>query len=447
MNRFKEPEAAGNAHRAHSLAQLDELLAQRQSEANVTRREFFAPRLDSPQHYEADAAILRLQFAQMLGWPLCPAPVAAARRIEESFVGEDDLGRIYRLRIPGVGPLDLYGLLFVPPGDGPFPLVLAQHGGLGTPELAAGLAGNSANYHDMARRPMERGAMVFAPQLFLTWGESAGPNRDQAALDTQLQQLGGSRAALELALLTRALDVFCARSDVDSQRIGMIGLSYGGFYTLALAALDVRIKVALSSCFFNDRHRYNWSDWVWKGSARRFLDAEIASLVCPRALWIEIGERDELFAANGAQEPMQAVQARYEALGIASKLGFKCHAHGHDDGLGFLAAHAPRGNLRRHRLSVLLGFGRVAGTIRARAANRKSVGAATQHARGDDQRVERMDGRLLSRTRHAPRLWLSRSDSPRFRDVSLAVAAPSHRVVFGNHLHDQIGHGARAARQ
>jgi dienelactone hydrolase len=344
MPLFSEPQDAGNAHRAQSIEQLNQLIKERKQEADTSRVRFFAPRVDSIQHYEVDTARLRRDFAQMLGWPLVETPPPPQRRVLTTLVGEDEASKIYRLRIPAIGPLDLYGVLFVPPGPGPFPLIIAQHGGQGTPELASELSVDSSNYHDMARRPVQRGAMVFAPQLFLNWQKEWGPGRDQFDLDKDLKQLGGSRAALELLMLRRALDHLLTRPDVDTKRVGMIGLSYGGFYTLAFAALDTRIKVALSSCFFNDRYRYNWSDWVWTGSALKFFDAEIASLVCPRPLFLEIGENDELFTPDLVATELAKVEARYKALNIGERLGFKKHLYGHafdpaNDGLDFVFRH------------------------------------------------------------------------------------------------------------
>ncbi len=43
----------------------------------------------------------------------------------------------------------------------------------------------------------------------------------------------------------RALDVLCQRPEVDSSRIGIVGMSQGGGLTLAVAALDRRPVVAL----------------------------------------------------------------------------------------------------------------------------------------------------------------------------------------------------------
>jgi dienelactone hydrolase len=44
----------------------------------------------------------------------------------------------------------------------------------------------------------------------------------------------------------RALDVLCARADVDADRVGCAGLSGGGLRTVMLAGLDERIKCAVS---------------------------------------------------------------------------------------------------------------------------------------------------------------------------------------------------------
>ena len=344
MPPFKEAPDAGNAQRVQSLEQLNKLLEERRRAADAQRTRFFVPRTDSAAHYAHDTARLRQEFAATLGWPVAQPPPAPPRPVQETFVGEDDACRIFRLRIPALGPLDLYGLLFVPHGKGPFSLIVAQHGGQGTPEMVSGLSVESGNYHDMARRPVARGAVVFAPQLFLSWQKAWGPSHDQFDIDHDLKQLGGSRTAMELLLLRRALDYLLTRPDVDAKRTGIIGLSYGGFYAMACAALDTRLRVCLSSCWFNDRYRYNWSDWVWTGSALRFLDAEIASLVCPRPLFVEIGAHDEAFGPEGVPAELEKVQSRYQALHVAPLLGFKKHDYGHafdpaDDGLNFVFSH------------------------------------------------------------------------------------------------------------
>lgn len=100
----------------------------------------------------------------------------------------------------------------------------------------------------MTRRVLRHGIAVFAPQLF-RWDEKYGRRPDSGQMDQQCKQLGGSLAALEIHMLRRALDYLATRAEIIPGRIGMIGLSYGGFHTLFTTAAEPRIKVAVSSCF------------------------------------------------------------------------------------------------------------------------------------------------------------------------------------------------------
>jgi dienelactone hydrolase len=213
---------------------------------------------------------------------------------------------------------------------------------LGTPEVCSGFF-DSGNYHDMSRRVLRRRVAVFAPQLF-RWGEQFGVKHDHAEIDRQLKQLGGSIAALEIWCLQRSLDALLTRPDVDPSRVGMIGLSYGGFHTLFAAATDTRIRVAVSSCFLNDRRLYAGHDWTWFSAANTFFDGEVAALVCPRPLYVEVGARDELFDVESARPVAGQVAGVYGALGIADRFRYKEHPGVHeldpeDDGIDFLIQH------------------------------------------------------------------------------------------------------------
>ena len=342
MKLYREPLDAGSPHRAAHLAQVKKLVRREQRRADARRRRFFRPDTSSVEAYAADIERYREQFKTMLGWPLTEPKPADAPPARVERVARDDLGTIDRVWIETLPGLETYGLLFRPKGRGRRPLVISQHGGGGTPELCSDFFG-SANYNDMTRRVLRRGSVVFAPQLLL-WSEDLGPAHTRQQIDLHLKQLGGSVTALELRELERCIDWLTARPDVDAGRVGMIGLSYGGFYTLFAAAVDTRIKAAVSSCFFNDRKVHAWADWVWPGSAHTFLDAEVAGLICPRALHIEVGVGDEMFAFRDARREAARVQRLYDTLGIPRFMGYKEHAGGHeldveDDGIEFLCRH------------------------------------------------------------------------------------------------------------
>ncbi|MBN8709929.1 MAG: hypothetical protein BGO12_10540 [Verrucomicrobia bacterium 61-8] len=235
-----------------------------------------------------------------------------------------------RIKIQVLGDLKAYGILFLPPSPGRYPLIIAQHGGLGSPELAAGLhPEGSANYNALIKGLLRYPVAVFAPQL-LVWHHGQEPKFDQNELDRSLRQLGGSRAAVDLCMLRASLNWLLAHPEIDAARVGMTGLSYGGFYSLYFGALEPRIRVLASSCFVNDRYRINREDMVWTDVAREFLDAEIGGLFCPRPLFIEAGEQDTVFPAESFLGEARKIARIYDRLGKSGNFVFRTHSGGHE---------------------------------------------------------------------------------------------------------------------
>lgn len=327
---YSESPDIGNEYREKQKGEFDRLIARMRSSSDEQRGVFFNPSTASIQTYEQEIQSYRLQFKEMLGWPLKnPAISPLPPRAEVSFVAEDSLSKIYRVMVEGEYELTTYGLLFLPHTEGPFPLVISQHGGAGTPELCSGLYGPT-NYHDMTRKILRQGIAVFAPQLLLWKEEEYGPKYDRGQIDKQLKQLGSSITAIEIYKLQNSLNYLLSRDDIDAAKVGMIGLSYGGFYTLYMAAVDTRIKAAYSSCFINNRFIYDWPDFTWFNSGNTFLDAEVCGLICPRYLHIEVGKNDELFNYEHAIKEMEKVAKRYEQLNIKDRLSSEVYEGGHE---------------------------------------------------------------------------------------------------------------------
>ena len=161
-------------------------------------------------------------------------------------------------------------------------MVIAQHGGNGTPELLSGMFGSTHNYNDMLHRILKHGVHIFAPSLMIWSIYAYDAPFDRNAIDAKLKRVGSSITALEVYAIERAMDYYQATDYVKN--FGMCGLSYGGFYTLQTAAADTRIRSAISDAYFNERDRYPWPDWVFPSSAYLYDDAEIACLCYPRRL-------------------------------------------------------------------------------------------------------------------------------------------------------------------
>ena len=318
---------------------LKKLVENRRAECDRLRAERM-----SPANIAADREMYRAEYIDLLGWPLNAyeeyrrTPMA----VKKIPHGENDFAVIWQMQFEVLPELWFYGLFFEHKNKSEdLPFVICQHGGLGTPEVVSGVLGETYNYNNLLERAARygTGANTFAPGLYL-WSDDYGPKKDRSAMDNALKQLGGSIAALEVYAIRRTLDWFMDEGIAREGHIGMIGLSYGGSYTLLTAAAEPRITAAYSSCQYNDRYLYNWSDWIWKGSAM-FLDAEMAALVAPRALYLEEGDSDELFDDKTFLAECERAVPFFEAAGAREKLSFRAFAGTHeldkaDDGYDFV---------------------------------------------------------------------------------------------------------------
>lgn len=244
---YSEPIEAGASFREKQQDELKRLVSERRREADERRRRYFQPDLSSAGAYNHSVAHLRREYRAMLGWPLLEdtGGIPAANVIE---VAADEQSEIYRLEIEAMPGVTVYGLLFLPVGKTRYPLVIVQHGGGGTPELCSSFF-DSTNYNDMTRRITRYGVAAFAPQLYL-WSDTFGPAIDRKQMDVDLKQVGSSITALEIFKIQRSLDFLLARYPIEDGRVGMTGLSYGGFYTLYTTANDVdkRFRAQLDIC-------------------------------------------------------------------------------------------------------------------------------------------------------------------------------------------------------
>lgn len=241
----------------------------------------------------------------MLGWPLVNHNTDELPETEFENLSEEDDYTIFRVQFKILDDLKMTGLFFKLKEVKKSPLVIVQHGGEGTPERISGMYDDTVNYNDMLHRVRKQGVHVFAPQLLL-WRDSYNVKYDRKAIDARLKRVGSSITAIEVYGIIQIINYF-ERQDYVST-FGMVGLSYGGFYTLYTAAIDIRIKSAISCSFFNKRDAVPLSDWTWLKSAEKFDDAEIACLIYPRKLCLELGNNDQLFESKYGVESFERLK-------------------------------------------------------------------------------------------------------------------------------------------
>lgn len=123
-----------------------------------------------------------------------------------------------------------------------------------------------------------------------------------------------------------ALEVFCARDDVDAARIGVGGLSGGGLRTNFLAGLDDRVKCAVSVGLLTTwrdflLHRSFMHTWMcFVPLLPRELDfPEILGLRAPLPTLVQNTRADPLFTLGGMEDAVAILGRVYDAAGAAEK--------------------------------------------------------------------------------------------------------------------------------
>lgn len=328
---YEEEVAASNPVRTEQARELDSYIhALKRDERRL--RALFTPDYASLPAYLASTNRLRKTFAASIGYP--PPGQSAKEAPTFTRLGEDAIGTYYRACIPVLPGVHTVGLYIVPKGvKGRAPLIISMHGGGGSPEVATFHGG--ANYHDMVRGGVKRGYVVWAPtHLFHADGF---PDDVRNRMDDRLRLVGTSLTAVEIAKITRSLDVILKRPEVDAKRIAMVGLSYGGYYTLLTTALEPRIKAAVSSCYFGVQEGRYAADELSVPSDFRFMDRftllrdpEIVALICPRPLEIQAGAQDNASHREPGKQLAPQAAAYYHRLGQDSAFRFVVFEGGHE---------------------------------------------------------------------------------------------------------------------
>lgn len=131
------------------------------------------------------------------------------------------------------------------------------------------------------------------------------------------------------------LDYLETRPEVDKGRIGMMGLSQGGTMTTFTAACDPRIRAADIMGYINPWRgfgikRANFcGSQIVPGIYRYFDTDDIAGLIAPRPLLLEMGIYDKCFFIQDMLKGYEGVKRIYNAAGCRDKLWTDIHPGPH----------------------------------------------------------------------------------------------------------------------
>lgn len=289
------------------------------------------------------------EFAAKLRSLLGPhAPPRDWRTVTEDVA---DLGDHQRRQLvlvaEGLAPLPIY--LLLPKGEAkparPGILALHGHGEFGydpvagrddLPGVAEAIA--RSNY-DYGRQLARRGYVVVAPCLIpfgRRLGDRAKYGKQDPCADTfvRMQLLGKVLMAEVLRDCLWALEFLARQEQVDAERLGCVGLSFGGRMTMMTTALEPRIRVAVISGALNVMQeriaqRYGCGAQVIPGLLEYGDVPEIASLIAPRHCVWETGSRDGLIKPKWAEMALERIRRAYRALDAEDRLSVDRFEGGH----------------------------------------------------------------------------------------------------------------------
>lgn len=269
--------------------------------ATVARAERWRRDPSSAEAYAASLAPNRDRFARLIGAiderVRNPEPEYLGLATRPAERGGSSLFTAHAVRWPVYPDVFAEGLLLQPVGA-VRARVVALPDADQTPEMIAGLDASLPESGQFARRLAEAGCQVLIPALTSRASDfSAAPHIGRATnqphrewIYRQAYTFGRHVIGYEVHQVAAAVDWFArANQSGPPAPIGVAGWGEGGLLALYSAALDRRIEAALVSGYFGPRDAV-WSEPIYRnifGLLREFGDAEIASMIAPRALIIE----------------------------------------------------------------------------------------------------------------------------------------------------------------
>ena len=334
---------------------IDRFLLRQIAESPKSRERFWNRDYSSPRAYLESIESNRDRFRRRIGAVDDRLPVRdlelVATLASPSLIAENGRLRVYAVRWPVLEGVDAEGLLVEPAGKARAQVVLIPDADW-TPEMLTGLDPQTPPRLQAARILGEAGCRVLVPVLIDRENTWSGNPRVRMSNQThrefiyrQAYFMGRHLLGFEVQKVLAALDYFSRdRSGPAGQDLplGVAGHGEGGLVAFYSAALDPRVRATLVSGYFQQREQV-WREPVYRnvwGLLQEFGDAEIASLIAPRALLVEAcrgpevpgpppprnGRRD---AASGKLEtpPLASVRAEFrrarqhfERLGIPDRL-------------------------------------------------------------------------------------------------------------------------------
>jgi dienelactone hydrolase len=123
----------------------------------------------------------------------------------------------------------------------------------------------------------------------------------------------------------RLADYLETRPDLDTTRLGAMGISGGGMHTLFSVCVDTRIRACVISGYFCP-----WKDSIFNVNhcacnfvpgLHRFGEIhDLAGLLAPRPLLVEAGTRDPIFPLDGVKDAVERTRRIYRVFNAETEV-------------------------------------------------------------------------------------------------------------------------------
>jgi dienelactone hydrolase len=320
------------------------------SERNLTTIPRLLDQIETGEQWAAKREIIEASWQSLLGTP--PSCFQEAKALHEfeiiEEINEPDHRRC-EIRYTTLDGDEVKASLLLPVtclnSGGKHPAILALHPTtpLGRLDIATKEGRENRMY---ALELVARGYVVLAPDS-ITCGSRIYPEAEAFQTAPFYERYPNwTVMGKMLADHKLAVDILCSLQEVDSERIGVIGHSLGGYNGWFLAGEDERIRAVASSCGFSmftedpELNRWGLRDWFshfpsltvsMKEDLIPFEWHEIAALAAPTPTWMWSGISDRIFP-NWAPiaAGMEDLDSLYRWMGNADAFEFWMGNAGHD---------------------------------------------------------------------------------------------------------------------
>lgn len=297
---------------------IDRFLLRKIEESSGKRARFWTWDATSKEAHASNIERNRIRLRQILGWRDLPGDSRELEVLSTSLdsptIAEDETVKVVAVRWESQPDVHSEGLLLVPKGRNKHVAdVVAVPDSTQTPEMLCGLAPGVAPESRFPLRLARSGCRVLIPTLIDRGAAHKQiPNRE--FLYRTSFELGRHLIGFELAKVAAAESWFVSQRKDGGPKmpVGIIGYGDGAMLAFYAAAIVHDVDVCGVSAYFGDRSKI-WTepgDRNVFGLLERFGDAEVAAMIAPRKLVVEVASPPKVVVPTGTGAAPGAIAAQ-----------------------------------------------------------------------------------------------------------------------------------------